>query len=120
MDVGRDKVIVERDFHAVATAAELRSVDGGAAMNGAGGSRLRREFWDYVGLLRRRWWLIAITCSVSVGAVWWSQKDRIPEYTATVLIQQSQAATAGVVSLIGSGPREDLGYVANFDHRILG
>ena len=73
---------------------------------GAASGSLRRDVREYIGIVRRRWWLIAVVCAVSLGPTWWRVKDRIPTYSAEVLLQQRQVESIGMMNPLGLAKRD--------------
>lgn len=53
----------------------------------------RSDLWTYLDIARSYWWVIGLSVAVCVGAAWWSQRGQVPQYTAEVLLQQSQEAS---------------------------
>jgi len=56
------------------------------------------EVQQYVDTLRRRWWVIAAAALIAVGVAWWGERNRVPVYSAEVLLQHRSEAP-----LVGSG-----------------
>jgi succinoglycan biosynthesis transport protein ExoP len=65
-----------------------RLVGGRHAGQEGGPAESSFDFWHYMSILRRKWWLIASTTLIAFGMAWWSQASDLPEYTAEVLLQQ--------------------------------
>lgn len=59
---------------------------------------------QYVDALRRRWWIVVAAAVVAVGVAWWSERDRVPMYTAEVLIEHRREAP-----LVGTGEAPPVG-----------
>ena len=102
MDDERGKSLVQSDFRHLGSETSLSGNGVGEADQWAE-RRLRREVWQYVALLRRRWWLLVVSCAITVGLAWWSQRDDLPHYTAQALLQQKSGASAIPLFGIGTG-----------------
>lgn len=70
----------------------------GTGGNGGRSSHGMAEVQQYIDTLRRRWWVIAAAALIAVGVAWWGERDRVPVYSAEVLIQHRREAP-----LVGSG-----------------
>ena len=71
--------------------------NGGRAPRGTGPS----EVHEYLGILRRRWWLIAGAAFLAFGGAWWTEQGKVPVYTASVLLEQQRQAP--IVGIGGGG-----------------
>lgn len=61
---------------------------------------------EYVYILRRRWWLVALAGVVCSGAAWWTQHDRVAEYKAEALIQLKRDAPVVGQGFLSAGTGE--------------
>ena len=50
------------------------------------------EVREYLGILRRRWWVIAAAGLLALGGAWWTERGKVPVYTAEVLMEQQRQA----------------------------
>jgi polysaccharide biosynthesis transport protein len=71
------------------------------------GTRGRRgsgpsEVQEYLGILKRRWWLIAGAALLALAGAWWSEQGRTPVYTASVLLEQQREAPIMGMGISGS------------------
>jgi capsular exopolysaccharide synthesis family protein len=46
------------------------------------------QIWTYVDVLRRRRWLLLGCAVAAIVGAWWMVRDRVPQYTADVLLQR--------------------------------
>ena len=51
---------------------------------------LSGDFSQYFDILRRRWWLVLTAGVLALATGWWTQRGRLDQYTAEVLLQHSQ------------------------------
>lgn len=59
----------------------------------------RNELGTFFEALRNHWWLVLAAGSLALFAGWWSQRGRLPQYTAEVLLQHSQDTEMAVFGL---------------------
>jgi polysaccharide biosynthesis transport protein len=57
----------------------------------------------YLDLLRRRWWLIAAAALVGLAGAWWNVQNRVPMYSAEVLLEQQRETPVMGMGLRGMG-----------------
>ncbi|MGH7505488.1 MAG: hypothetical protein ACRELX_07540, partial [Longimicrobiales bacterium] len=81
----------------------------GALANGTAAGGDDADPRQYLAALRRRWWLIAATAVIAVGATWWSLRDSIDQYTAEVLIQRRTEAPLLPAAWKGDLTQSDFG-----------
>jgi capsular exopolysaccharide synthesis family protein len=62
------------------------------------------EVQQYIDALRRRWWVIVAATLLAVGVAWWGERDRVPTYTAEVLLEQWREEPLVGSARGGSGP----------------
>jgi polysaccharide biosynthesis transport protein len=61
------------------------------------------EVREYLGILRRRWWLIVAAGLLALGGAWWAESGKMPVYTAEVLMEQQRQAPIMGVAMGGGG-----------------